>query len=195
MGAPANARWAKCPRVDDRRVTSLSSQPSLELVSSVPLGTCACVTGISMTYLSGALQVPLSSPIAGAIVHVAVGSSSSDDGGVEPPSKRAHPWSFLLASTRYVCGAKFHGMSFPLPTFWIPCFEGTIRLNDRSHTILVSVVHRQSAVAVAVVGIGGAPQGIVGTKMSGASVSRSAAPGGAGSTPGLSHPKIPNFRM
>jgi hypothetical protein len=128
-------------------------------------------------------------------VPTALGLSLSDDGGAEPPYKRANSWSFLPASTRHVCGAEFRGMPFPLPPFWILGFEGSVGLNDRSCTILVSVVHRQSAVAVAVAGIGGAPQAIVGTKLSGASISRSAAPGGAGSTPGLSHPKIPNFRM
>jgi hypothetical protein len=116
---------------------------------SVLLGMRACVTGSSMTYLPGALQVPLSSPIAGAIVHVAVGSSSLDGGGAEPPSKRARPWSFLPASTRYVCGAEFCGMPFPLLAFWILGFEGSVVLNDRSHTLLVSVVRRQPAVSVA----------------------------------------------
>jgi hypothetical protein len=44
-----------------------------------------------MTYLPGAVQVPLSLPITGAIVPMAVGSSSSYGGGVEPPSKRVRP--------------------------------------------------------------------------------------------------------
>jgi hypothetical protein len=48
-----------------------------------------------MTYLPGALQVPLSSPIAGAVVPAAAGLSSSYGGDTEPSSKRAHPWSFL----------------------------------------------------------------------------------------------------
>jgi hypothetical protein len=70
-----------------------------------------------MTYLLSALEVPLSSLIVGAVAPVAAGSSSSNGGGAEPPSKRARAWSFLLASTRYVCSAKFHDMPFPLPVF------------------------------------------------------------------------------
>jgi hypothetical protein len=110
-------------------------------------------------------------------VPVAVGLSSSDCGGVEAPFKRACPWCFLSASTQYVCGAEFRGMPFPLAAFWIPGFEGNIGWNDRGHISLVLVVLRRSAVALAtkVSGVGGAPQDIIGTEMSGASASRSAA--------------------
>jgi hypothetical protein len=82
------------------------------------------------------------------LASLAAGSSSLDGGGVEPPSKRARPWSFLLASTRYMCGAKFRGMPFPLPAFQIPGFEGSVGLSDRSRTLLVVVVHQQPAVSV-----------------------------------------------
>jgi hypothetical protein len=122
----------------------------------------------------------------------AEGSSSSDGGGAEPLSKKACPWSFLMASTRYVCGAEFRGMPFLLPAFWIPGFEGNVGLNDRSCTLQVPVVCRQLAVAVAVAlamevpGTGGTLQGIVGTEMSGASVSGSVAPGGVASALGSS---------
>jgi hypothetical protein len=44
-----------------------------------------------MTYLPGALHVPLSSSMGGAIVYVAVGLSSLDGGGAEPLSMKAHP--------------------------------------------------------------------------------------------------------
>jgi hypothetical protein len=134
-----------------------------------------------------AQQVPLSSPITEVVVPAAAGSSSLDGGGAEPPSKRAHPLSFLSASTRYVCGAEFPGMPFPLPAFQILGFEGSVGLNDRSRTLLVSGICRQLAVSVAlameVLGAGGAPRGIIGTEMSGASVPRSAAPGEAVSAP------------
>jgi hypothetical protein len=112
------------------------------LVWSVLLGMHACITGTWMTYLPGALHVPLSSPIAGAVVSVVAGLSSSDGGGVEPPSKRDYPWSFLPSYTRYMCGAMFRGMPFPLPVFWILGFEGNVRWNDRSHTLLVPIVRR-----------------------------------------------------
>jgi hypothetical protein len=144
------------------------------LVSSILLGKRTSIAGSWITYLPGALQVPLSLSITGAIVPTALGLSLSDDGGAEPPYKRANSWSFLPASTRHVCGAEFRGMPFPLPPFWILGFEGSVGLNDRSCTILVPVVHRQSTVAVAlateVPGIGDAPQGVIGTEVSGASI-------------------------
>jgi hypothetical protein len=95
-----------------------------------------------MTYLPCVLQVPLSSLIARAVVPTAAGSSSLDAGDVEPPSKSARLWSFLLTSTQYVCGAEFCGMSFPLPAFWISGFQVNIGWNDRICTLLVSVVHQ-----------------------------------------------------
>jgi hypothetical protein len=123
-------------------------------------------------------------------VSAAAGSSSSDGGSVESPFKRAHLWSYLPMSTWYVCGAKFRDMSFLLRAFWISSFEGSIGLNDKSHTLLVLVVHQQWTVAVAlateVPGIGGAPQGVVGNEMFGASAFSSAALGGAASAPGSS---------
>jgi hypothetical protein len=70
-----------------------------------------------MTYLPGALQVPLSSPIAGAVVPAAAGLSSSYGGDTEPSSKRTHPWSFLPASTQYVFGVESCGMLFLLLAF------------------------------------------------------------------------------
>jgi hypothetical protein len=72
-------------------------------------------------------------------------------------------------------------MPFPLPALWILGFKGNIGWNDRSHTLLVPVAHRRPvvvvvvAVATEVSGVGGAPQGVVGTEMSGARVSRSTA--------------------
>jgi hypothetical protein len=95
-----------------------------------------------MTYLPGTLQVPLSSPIAMAVEPTAVGSSSLDGGGVEPPSKRARPWSFLPASTWCVCGVESHGMLFLLLMFQIPGFEGSIGLNGRIRTLLAPFVRR-----------------------------------------------------
>jgi hypothetical protein len=102
-----------------------------------------------MTYLPNALQVSLSSPIAGANVPATAGSSLSDGGGVEPLSKRARPWSFIPASTRYVCGVESRGMLLLLPAFQILGFEGSIVLNGRSRTVLAPVIHRQPAVSVA----------------------------------------------
>jgi hypothetical protein len=95
MGAPTSAHWAKRPWVDAYGVSSLPLQPDVTLVCSILLGTRAFIAGARMTYLPGALQVPLSSPIAGAVVPAVVGSSLSDGGGVEPLSKNACPWSFL----------------------------------------------------------------------------------------------------
>jgi hypothetical protein len=68
MGAPASARRVKCSLVDAGGVSSLPLELSLMLVCSALLGTCACVTGAWMTYLPGVLQVPLPSPITGAVV-------------------------------------------------------------------------------------------------------------------------------
>jgi hypothetical protein len=89
-------------------------------------------------------------------------------------------------------------MPFPLLAFRIPGFEGSIGLNDRSCTLLVPVILRQPAMSVAlateVPGIGGTPWGIVGTKMSGASIPGRTAPGGAASAPGSSgamHSELP----
>jgi hypothetical protein len=71
-------------------------------------------------------------------------------------------------------------MPFLLPAFWILGLKGNVRLNVRSRTILVPVVCQRPVVAVAlateVSGTSGAPQGIVGTEMSGASISGSVAP-------------------
>jgi hypothetical protein len=171
---------------------SLPSQPVFVLVCFILLGTCACIAGAWMTYLLDALQLPLSSPIAGAVVLTAAGSSSLDGGGAEPLSKRGCPWGLFPASTRYVCGAEFCGMSFPFPAFRILGFEGSVGLNDRRCTLLVPVIRWQSAVSVAlameVPGVGGTPRGIVGTEMSGSSIPRSAAPGGAASAQGLGRP-------
>jgi hypothetical protein len=155
-----------------------------------------------MTYLLGALHVPFSSLNAGAVVPATAGSSSSNGGGAEPPSKRARPWSFLLASTRDMCGVESHGVLFSLPAFWILGFEESVGLNGRSRTLLVSVIRWQPAVSVAlameVPGIGGAPRGIVGTKMSGASILRNSAPAGAASAPvssGVKHPELPRLYL
>jgi hypothetical protein len=93
-------------------------------------------------------------------------------------------------------------MPFPLPAFWIPGFQGSVRLNGKRCTLLVPVVHRQSVVAVVlateVPGTGGAPQGVIGTKMSSASISGSTALGGAGSTLGSSDamsPELPGLYL
>jgi hypothetical protein len=83
-------------------------------------------------------------------------------------------------------------MPFLLPVFRIPGSEGSIGLNDRIHTLLVPIVHRQPAVSVAltteVSGTGCAPQGVIGTEMSGAGTPDSAAPSGAASARGSSGP-------
>jgi hypothetical protein len=158
-----------------------------------------------MTYLPVALRVRFSSPIAGAVVPGAAGSSSSDRGGAEPPPKRAHPWSFHSAFTWYLCGAEFHGMLFPLPAFQIRGFEGSVGWNDTSRTLLVPIIHLQPTASVAlameVLGVGGAPWGIIGTEMFGASVTRGVVPGGAALASGssgamrleLPRPYLPSF--
>jgi hypothetical protein len=82
-----------------------------------------------MTYLLGALQVPMSSvPTTTATTSVTVRSSLSDSKGTEPLSKRVHPWSFPLASSRYTRGANSHYMLFLLPVFWTLDFEEIIVL-------------------------------------------------------------------
>jgi hypothetical protein len=81
-------------------------------------------------------------------------------------------------------------MSFPLLVFYIPGFEGSIGLNDRSRTLLVSVIRRQPTVSVTlameVLGTGGTPQGVNGTEISSGSIPGRAALGGAALTPGSS---------
>jgi hypothetical protein len=73
-------------------------------------------------------------------------------------------------------------MPFRLPAIQIPSFEANVGWNDRSHTLLVLVVRRRLAVAVAVAltmevsSTCHAPQGVVGTEMSGASISESTPP-------------------
>jgi hypothetical protein len=71
-------------------------------------------------------------------------------------------------------------MPFLLPAFWILGFERNVGWNDRSRTLLPSVVHQRPTVAVAlameVSGTGGAPQGIIGNEMFGTSISWSATP-------------------
>jgi hypothetical protein len=57
-------------------------------------------------------------PTTGVIVSTTVGSSSLDVGGVEPPSKRAHAWSFLPVSSWYACGTRC--ILFLLPTYFDP---------------------------------------------------------------------------
>jgi hypothetical protein len=79
-------------------------------------------------------------------VPAAAGSPPSDGGGAELLSKRAPPWSFLLASTQYVCGVESYGILFPLPAFQILGFEGSVGLNGRSRTLLSPVIRRQPAV-------------------------------------------------
>jgi hypothetical protein len=72
-----------------------------------------------------------------------------------------------------------------VPAFQIRGFEGSIGLNDNSHTLLAPVIHWQSTVSMAlpmeVSGAGGAPWGVIGTEMSSASV-----PEWCGSAPGSS---------
>jgi hypothetical protein len=81
MGAFASAHRVRCPRVDAVGASSLPSQSDLMLVCSILLGMHTCIVGAWITYSPGALQVPLSSLIAGSNVFVAMGSSSSDGGG------------------------------------------------------------------------------------------------------------------
>jgi hypothetical protein len=123
MGGIASARRVKHTWVDAGGASSMPSQPNLTLVYSVLLGMCACLAGAWMTYLPCVLQVPLSSLIARAVVPTAAGSSSLDAGDVEPPSKSARLWSFLLTSTQYVCGAEFCGMSFLFQRFGFRDFK------------------------------------------------------------------------
>jgi hypothetical protein len=76
MGALTSARQVKLPWADASGASSLLLQPGLALVCSTLLGMSACSTGAWMTYLHGALQIPLSSMMVGAIVSVIAGSSS-----------------------------------------------------------------------------------------------------------------------
>jgi hypothetical protein len=57
------------------------------------------VTGIA--YLLGVLQVPRSLPAARVVTTMMVRPSSSGSGGMEPPSKRDRPSSFLPVSSLY----------------------------------------------------------------------------------------------
>jgi hypothetical protein len=116
------------PQADASGVSGLSSQPGLVLVCSILRGTHAYLTGAWMTLLFGSLQVPLPLQTARAATSMIVQPSSSDSGGEDPPSKRAHPWSFLSASSRYAHGVNFCGAPFPLLLFQDSGFEGNILL-------------------------------------------------------------------
>jgi hypothetical protein len=76
-----------------------------------------------VAHLPGPLRVPLPPLVAGAATSMAAGSSSLGGGGAEPPFKRAHPWSFLPLSSRYVRGANL-GFKY----FGSPDFEGNVVL-------------------------------------------------------------------
>jgi hypothetical protein len=104
MGIPARVRQAKHPRTDAGGVSSLLSQPDLALVCSFWYVVRCCAAGAWVAYLPGAMQVPLPPLVAGAVASVTVGLSLLGGGGVEPPFKRAHPWSFLPSSSQYLCG-------------------------------------------------------------------------------------------
>jgi hypothetical protein len=80
------------------------------------------------TYLLVALKVPLSSQSTVANASATVGSSLLDSSGVEPPSKRAHPWSFLPSSSRYARGANFCCMPFLLSVIWTLNFKEIVVL-------------------------------------------------------------------
>jgi hypothetical protein len=179
MGDLASAHQAKHPRVDVGGAPSLPSQPGLALVCSVLQGTrlrCWRVDNLLTGYLAGSIVFD------DRWRHCvcSCGVVLAEWWGAECPSKRDHPWSFLPAPSQYVCGAEFCGMPFLLPAFWIPGFERNVGWNDRSRTLLPSVVHRRPTVVVAlameVSGTGGAPQGIIGNEMSGTSISWSATP-------------------
>jgi hypothetical protein len=86
--------------------------------------------------------------------------------------------------------------------FQIPGVEGRVGLNDRSRTLLVPVIRWQLVVlvvlAMEVPGASGAPWGVIGTGMSGASNLRSAAPSGVASTPGslgAMRPELPRLYL
>jgi hypothetical protein len=66
--------------------------PNLQEMSVVPLV-------MWIAHLLGVLQVSPSTSDAGVATTMMVGSSSLGSGGVDPPSKRALPWSFLLMSS------------------------------------------------------------------------------------------------
>jgi hypothetical protein len=58
----------------------------------------------SLAHLLGVFQVPPSSSAIRFATAMMVGLSSLGSGGAEPPSKRAHPWSFLPVSSQCVHG-------------------------------------------------------------------------------------------
>jgi hypothetical protein len=59
---------------------------------------------MGIAHLLRVLQVPPYSPTVRVVVVMMVGPSSSGSGGVKPPFKKAHTWSFFLVSSLYVHG-------------------------------------------------------------------------------------------
>jgi hypothetical protein len=139
---------------------------------------CACIAGAWMTYLPGALQVPLSSPMAGAIVPSAagcprrtVGVQSLHPRGPIPSPSSWHLPGMCVVWSSVACRSCFQH-------FGSRVLKEMFGWNGRSRTLLVLVAYRWPAVVVSldmeVSGVGGTSQGVVGTKISGASVFGSA---------------------
>jgi hypothetical protein len=95
-----------------------------------------------------------------------VGLSLSGVRGVEPSSKRAHPWSSLPMSSWYACGDNFPCTVFLLLVFLFPNLKKGC-LDDRSCTSLVLIARRGSVVTLSIEapGVGGTPQGAAGMEM------------------------------
>jgi hypothetical protein len=139
---------------------------------------CACIAGAWLTYLPGALQVPLSSPMAGAIVpaaagcpHRTVGVQSLHPRGPIPSPSSWHLPGMCVVWSSVACRSCFQH-------FGSRVLKEMFGWNDRSRTLLVLVAYRWPAVVVSldmeVSGVGGTSQGVIGTKISGASVFGSA---------------------
>jgi hypothetical protein len=107
--------------------------------------------------------------------------SSTNDGGEDPPSKRAHPLSLLSAFSWYTHGVNFHGAPFLLLLFRYSGFEGNIFFGGRSRTLLAQVVRQLpvAMLALEVLGIGDASQGAIRVTVVSPSVDGREAPGDA----------------
>jgi hypothetical protein len=73
---------------------------------------------MEIVHLLGVLLVPASSLATRVATAMMAGPSLSSSGGVEPPSKRSHPWSFLPVSSQYVHGVVHMFTPLLLLLFW-----------------------------------------------------------------------------
>jgi hypothetical protein len=113
QGIVVGACRSKHLRAETGALPGSPVQPHVMLVSSGLHGMRVVPLLTKTTHLFVVLYFPSSYPATGVAMGVMAWLSSSGSEGVEPPSKKAHPWSFLSVSPRYA-----HGITcrlIPLP--------------------------------------------------------------------------------